>query len=991
MRQKILLLGVLTWVLTVNLFAQSNSILRGQVVDQNDAVIPGATVTLTGDQVQGKKNTVADSNGNFAFLGLMPGTYQILVSKSGFKTLQQNDIQLRASQTLDLNFRLEVGEAQGTVEVKSGQDTPIVDTSTPEKNYNISGDFITQLPLNPRQSWEALWTMVPGVDGFADGPNYDPIVNGAGRQNAGTVTFQNGFQTFNQGIVNTVSNSYTLNGLTIGDSVTNQGWRTQFSTEAIQDVVVKTSGADASTPLAQGGAVNIVTKSGGNKFHGSAGVFIQPKKFNWTNIPNGTSSTLNLFQPDLSLGGPVVIPNFGDGGKGYWKGTDKLWFFTTYRQARADRGIIRSAADLAYFQSVGLDAPVFDEIERSNRFTGKLTYQLNSNHSLIFNYLNDSGTVFNSNAQPRSLEVATIDLRSGGPSYQFAWNGTFGSKFLWTAQYGQRETNTTQEIKGGDEPARTLFSAVQIGTGGNLMPVGNSLLIYGNSSNGARTFVSKRPYKEFTSDVTALADFAGNHTFQAGILYRPAMTDYTFTRVAPSGITHIDEFLNNGVRTVFRRFRWEGTDFPENERSTKQIGFYVQDKWNINSRLTVTIGGRFDNQKGIDALGTTILDAWTFNPRFGLALSLNKSGRDVLRGSWGRYSDLLTVAGTPTISGSGRTNGNPAGVYDYDNNGDGIWDATVVITPATGFNPSTTTGGGLTKTIIDPDLNVSYKDEFQFGYTRQLPLKMVLDASYIHADFKDIVGILNINRVYTNGLFTGLVDPTYNDVLLRTNLPNYNQKYRSFQLSLIRNIGGKYSFFANYTYQKRTLTGEFPIDDPNRYYHPADWFDDDRQVRPHVLALNGDAKLPWGFKASAVFTYESGAYGRALERVLSTSDPEYIQHVSSIQVTGPNGTRNVSNYLRSTVRLLGPRDEGRLQLPWRPRLNLRLGKNFSLPWKGQRIETAVDIFNVFNEATPLGFFSTNAQTRPDLPGFGRLSETFVGSPRGVQLSFRYRF
>ncbi len=274
---------------------------------------------------------------------------------------------MRASQTIDLDLPLEVSGATGTVEVRSGADAPIVDTSNPEKNYNISGEFITQLPLNSRQSWEALWTMVPGVGNFPDGANYDPIVNGAGSLNTGTSS--------GQGVIATVSNSYTLNGFNIGNSFTNQGWRTQFSTEAIQDVVVKTAGADASTPLAQGGAVNVVTKSGGNQFHGSAGIFLQPKNFNWTNIPNGTSSTLTLYQPDLSFGGPVMFPHFGEGTPALWKGKDKLWFFATYRNVVTDEGVARSAAVLARFAQYGFPVPNYDKLERSQRITGKISYQ----------------------------------------------------------------------------------------------------------------------------------------------------------------------------------------------------------------------------------------------------------------------------------------------------------------------------------------------------------------------------------------------------------------------------------------------------------------------------------------------------------------------------------------------------------------------------------------------------------------------------------------
>lgn len=303
-----------------------------------------------------------------------------------------------------------------------------------------------------------------------------------------------------------------------------------------------------------------------------------------------------------------------------------------------------------------------------------------------------------------------------------------------------------------------------------------------------------------------------------------------------------------------------------------------------------------------------------------------------------------------------------------------------------GSSPNTAQTG-LTLQQVDPDLSVSYKDEFQFGYTRQLPFRMVFDASYVHSEFKQTIGTFNSNYVFSNGQFVGLLDPTYDIVNLRTNLTNSSQKYRSLQLSLIRNIGGRYSFFANFTYQKRTLNGDFATDDPQRYLHPSGYFDDDKQVRPYLIALNSDVRLPWDFKASAIYTIEAGNYGGYLVKVLSTTDPEYTKHPATVTVTLPSGTtRTVTNPLRSTTRLLNPRSEGRLQLPMRDKLNLRLGRNFALP-NNQVIEAAVDIFNVWNDATPLGFANS---TRPDLATFGTYS-SFVGSPRGVQVSARYRF
>lgn len=976
MLRKTMLLAFTLLLAMVNSSAQSNSILRGQVVDQNKAVIAGATVILTGDQIQGQKTGVTDDEGKFVFLGLMPGTYQTLVSKSGFKTLRQDDVQLRGSQTLDLNIRLEVGEAKGTVEIRSGEDTPIVDTDNPEKNYNISGAFITQLPLNSRQSWEALWTMVPGVGGFPDGANYDPVVNGAGNLGAAGSS--------GQGIVsNSVSNSYTLNGFNIGNSFTNQGWRTQFSTEAIQDVVVKTAGADASTPLAQGGSVNVVTKSGGNQYHGSAGFFIQPKKFNWTNVPGGVSSTLTLYQPDLSFGGPVILPRFGEGGSAFWKGKDRLWFFATYRNVMTNEGVARSATALSNFAKYGFPVPDYEKLERSRRFTGKISYQLNDKHSFVFNYLNDSGTVFNSDSQPQSTREATINIREGGHTYQFVWTGNLASNLLWTAQYGKRLVNNDIISNGGDNPSRVLYESSVI-SGANRVGSGAVLMYYDNRNGNANGSIGRRPHEEFTTDVTWLPKFFGetsNHTIQAGLLYRPSTEIITQTTTTSSRVPVIEEVLVGTTRVPFRRFTYDSADFPSSERSTAQIGSYVQDKFRVNSRLTINFGSRFDNQKAFDAFQRELFNAWTVNPRIGFALSLNKEGRDVLRGSWGRYSDILTIVLSPSLPGS---LGFPGFRNEYDNDLNGTLE-TVVITPPQLPNTNQT---GTTLQEIDPNLTVSYKDELQFGYTRQLPFKMVLDASYIRSDFHNQIGTFNRNFIFSNGLFTGVVDPVYNNINVRTNVSNFKQKYRSFQMSLIRNIGGRYSFFANYTYQKRTAVGNFAADDPQLYLHPTGYFDDDKQIRPYLIALNGDVKFPWDFKLSAIYTIEAGSYGGYLTKVLSTTDPEFTKHAATISVTVPGGTtRTISNPLRTQTRLLNPRSEGRLQTPTRYKLNLRLGKNFKLPWEGQQIETGVDIFNVFNEATPL--FFTNS-TRPDLTTFGAYS-SFVGSPRGVQMSFRYRF
>jgi hypothetical protein len=252
--------------------------------------------------------------------------------------------------------------------------------------------------MSTRQNWESVWFLVPGAVTIGrngpDGVNFDPQINGASER----------------------SNAYKLNGFEIGNSFTNQGWTTQFSTEAIQDVQIKTFGADASTPIGQGGFINVTTKSGGNEFHGSGALFWQPRRFNWNNIPGGTPLDQDLTQPEATLGGPIK--------------KDRLWFFTSYRWARINQGVPRTAAALQAFDDNGIKRPDYDLEERNNRFQGKLTFRASDKHTLTLNYLNDDGVTNNSDSRDNSTIETAIKINSGGPIYQGTWTYAITPRLL---------------------------------------------------------------------------------------------------------------------------------------------------------------------------------------------------------------------------------------------------------------------------------------------------------------------------------------------------------------------------------------------------------------------------------------------------------------------------------------------------------------------------------------------------------------------------------
>jgi hypothetical protein len=928
--------------------AQSTGILRGRVLDAGGAVVPGATVTVSGPSLRESKTVTSDDSGNYVILGLPPGVYQLQAKSGNFAPFLQEDLNLRAGATLTFDVKLIVAGVEQKVDVKAdAENTPIIDTSNPEQNLNVSGDFMNRLPLGSRQNWDSVWFLIPGAVTLGrNGPdeNIDPQIHGASDR----------------------SNVYKLNGFDIGNSFTNQGFTTQFSTDIIQDVQIKTSGVDASTPLGAGGYIDVVTKSGGNEFSGTASFFYQPRKFNWTNVPGGNPLDQQLIQPDVSLGGPIF--------------KNKTWFFLSYRRTYLNQGVPRTAAVLQAFTDNGFAQPNYDLLERNNRFFGKITHQLTKNNVVSFNYLNDRGTIFNSDSVDLGTREATIDITSGGPAYIFSWTSNITSKLLLTTTYGYRKINNTISPNGGNNPSINRYSSTFI-AGGN--QTGNGLIFqYGNRAFSATGSKGTRDQHELTSDLTYVKDnWFGRHTFQTGLQWKPKTRAIGENIYAESGLVTVDELRRivdgNVVYTPFhRQFRTPSTGTGNNLK-TKVLGFYGQDKWVPHPRLTLSLGVRFDTQSNNDTFNNESFNTWAVGPRVGLAYSATKSNKDVIRASWGRIHDIIYIQEAPPSLAR------VAGFRDeWDNNFDGVFE-TVRVRPSRGVDSPLPPSPFLP---VASDLHAPFIDEFHAGYTRQLPYKMVFDLSYVNRRFMDPIGEIDTNVIYQNGQFTGYRDPDLEGVVETANLTNSHKRYQALEFSLIRNLGGRFQSFISYTYQKQVEKGRFAYDDINGYLSPESWFENDKLARPHLFRFNASYYLPFRFTIAAIFSLQSGQYSGPLVKDLDPDDPEVAAHGPQI-VTDSNGNQ-FFNPLYTTRRLVGPRSDGQLHAGNILRLNLRFGKEFRFHEGKQSFEANVDFFNITNDATPLFFrFGANNVSSSS---FGAMQSS-VQSPRGAQLSVRYRF
>jgi hypothetical protein len=272
----------------------------GTVTDSSGAAVSGAKVTVRQSDT-GRETTVNTGQGGaFVFPTLPPSSYSLTVTSKGFQTSQQTGILLQADQSATINAKLQVGAATETVEVTSA--VPQVDTTNGTLSQVIGQERVVDLPLNGRNA-AALITLVAGV--------VDATNEGNGVNQGNGKTFPAAVVTSANGTLPNQSN-YLLDGGNNVDEMTNVNGPFPFP-DALQEFSVQTSNYDAEFGQSAGAVVNIVTKSGGRKFHGDAFEFLRNGYFNARPYFATTPDNLHRHQFGGTIGGPVIIPHFSTG------------------------------------------------------------------------------------------------------------------------------------------------------------------------------------------------------------------------------------------------------------------------------------------------------------------------------------------------------------------------------------------------------------------------------------------------------------------------------------------------------------------------------------------------------------------------------------------------------------------------------------------------------------------------------------------------------
>ncbi|MGC4050764.1 MAG: TonB-dependent receptor [Paludibaculum sp.] len=295
--------------------AQSSSgTIVGTVRDSQDAVIPGAVVTVTDVAKKTARTFTTSAAGEYVVTFLDPGQYAITVEATGFKKYNQSGLTVRVADRLTIDFHLEIGQMVDQVTVEAV--TPLVNAVTNTLGQVIENRRIIDLPLNGREPF-ALATLAPGVL---------PTPNNTAQHQGGSVPSISGAANF--------TSEVTIDGIP-NTAPRNQG-RFNFliytpSVDAVSEFKVQTNSMSAEYGRFNGGVISVVTKSGSNELHGTAYEFHRNSYFdantffnNRAGIPLGA---LRRNQVGGAIGGPVVLPKL-------YNGKDRTFFFFDYEAFR---------------------------------------------------------------------------------------------------------------------------------------------------------------------------------------------------------------------------------------------------------------------------------------------------------------------------------------------------------------------------------------------------------------------------------------------------------------------------------------------------------------------------------------------------------------------------------------------------------------------------------------------------------------------------------
>jgi Carboxypeptidase regulatory-like domain/TonB dependent receptor len=738
------IVAILTGVLSYSRIGQAQGFygsITGTVTDNSGAVVPGVTVDLTGSATRVKIQTATNAAGAYSFPNLQPGTYELTFTKSGFKTTSHGSIDVQVASNLRVDIPLEVGDVTETAEVTS--ETPVLQTEEASLGNTIEGRAVTDMPLNGRNVY-GLVGLVPGAV-----PQGGTSQSPSGQNVFGAGNFQIGGGGANQ-------SSSTLDGAPLN---TNYLHNTALvpTQDAIAEFKVQTNNLGPEYGDFLGGVMNMVSKSGTDSFHGSAYEFIRNKVLNantyFNNLLGTARPAFTQNQYGITLGGPIH--------------RTKTFFFFSWEGFGLRQGISFTATEPTAAQLDGdfsaLSTPIVNPV------TGQQYMGCNGDQPNVIcpNQLDTAGTTMVKSLYPPSnrpglVNNYSINSATGGNFNQYnarvdhaisEKQRVFGRYTYWNNKNLPNDSTGLQSYYGGLAPEHIVVNQIVLGDTYVFNPstVGDlrvAFLRYNYqrapgslgydlsknlgwpSSTTKDIFYPTKPFSiifgywglsgnpsNIVNDQNnsfslepSMTKTMGRHTLKFGADLRKYQFNYVQSSFGTGLFLFSGQFSGNAVADALLGDPF--VDFlinPIKPAGTQNYqGYYFGDVWNVNNRLTLNLGVRWEipgpwterhdrlsvfqpnatnplaseyrgalayvNSSARSARGSTDLKLNHFAPRIGAAYRVGN--KTVLRAGFGMFyaPDDMSFALQPVndFVSAAQTTVNPtplikAGIFDFAN------------------------------------------------------------------------------------------------------------------------------------------------------------------------------------------------------------------------------------------------------------------------------------------------------------------------------------
>lgn len=604
--------------------------VEGTIKDASGGVLPGVTVEARNRATNTPQVAITDENGSFRFPSLAPGTYSITATLSGFEPTKVDAIEIGLGRFRRVDMTMSVAGLTEQVVVRSA--TPIVDIKVNSVTATINKDIIALLPTGRNFLDAIIGVAGTGLEGRGGGL----MIDGAGAS----------------------ENRYLVDGLdttNLRSGVAAVGVITDF----IEQIQVKQSGYNAEFRASTGGVVSAITKSGTNSFHGGFGGYVTGRPLR--RLAGDVRPSLRLVPSDNTKAEYFTAPRLNettrieqvyDIGGPIFKNRTWFWFGYNDVVSNTDRTV-------TWTNNRG-----FPPTQSFNSKTTSKTFQYNATQQ-ITNSMRVRVTGANT-PTTGGLGLPAIDSTNGMSSsnatsfnprptvYTAGFNNSYTASFDWVAN-NRLYANVTggylaygSGSEGGDyyRGTRRTFSTTNV----NLLDVPASLQqLSGFADNNSNSFTLFDNYKRMSlnSDVTMFRDWKGEHAFKFGVQVERIANEVSSGQQHPNIAFSWDSSRATLSNTLVRGkygFYTVSRTYTEGDIASNNLGFFLQDQWTFNPKLTINYGVRAEHTDipSYQPQNPGITFGWgdKIAPRLGFAYDIKGDSTWKAYGSWGTFYDI---------------------------------------------------------------------------------------------------------------------------------------------------------------------------------------------------------------------------------------------------------------------------------------------------------------------------------------------------------------